>query len=291
MKLTKRAIGITAAMMLLASTAHGASYTVQSGDSLWKVATKNNLSVQQLKTMNGLSSDVIYPGQQLRIPGPTPYTVQNNETMWTISRKFGISLEELIRANPQIPNPNNIWTGLTVYIPESAPLNPVIPTAPAPAKPAQFAEGVFPLAKGTYQQPVVNNYSESRYWTPSGAEVRKHEGVDIFAEKGTPVYSAMDGEIINFGWNEYGGWRVTVRVDSTTAFYYAHLSKYAPGIGKGSKVTKGQLIGYVGSTGYGPEGTEGQFVSHLHFGIYKTSGTWTTIDPFNYLKWWESQQK
>lgn len=283
---TARIAGLTASLLLFSGIAHGATYTTQLGDSLWKIATKHNMSVAALKEMNGLSSDVIYPGQALKVPGHTAYIVKNHESMWDISQQYGIALSALIAANPQIANPNNIWNGLTIYIPD-APQS----AKTSVAKPASLADGFFPLPKNSYQRPLVNNYSDNRSWSPTESTARKHEGVDIVAAKGTPVYSVNDGEIINFGWNEYGGYRVTVRMNSSTVFYYAHLSKYAPGIGKGSKVTKGQLLGYVGSTGYGPEGTEGKFEPHLHFGIYKTdSAAWYTVDPFHYLQWWEANR-
>ncbi|MNP66451.1 L-Ala--D-Glu endopeptidase precursor [compost metagenome] len=80
-----------------------------------------------------------------------------------------------------------------------------------------------------------------------------------------------------------------MRVDGSNAFYYAHLSRYAEGIGPGSKVTKGQLIGYVGSTGYGPEGTSGLFLPHLHVGIYQTS-PWKALNAYPYLSWWEANR-
>ena len=282
MKLRTRIAGLTAGLMLFAGTAQAAVYTVKPGDSLWKISRTYGMTVSDLKQANGLYSDMIYPGQTLHIPR-TVYTVKKNESMWDISRKFGVSLHALIRANPHIADPNVIWSGLKVYIPDT--------TAANLAKPAQFADGLFPLAKGTYQTPLLNNYHDGRAWSPTGQTVRKHEGVDIFADKGTPIYSVLDGEIINFGWNEYGGWRITVRVNSSTVFYYAHLSKYASGLGTGSKVKKGQLLGYVGNSGYGPEGTEGKFPPHLHFAIYKTdASSWYTIDPFPYLKWWETNR-
>jgi peptidoglycan LD-endopeptidase LytH len=304
MKLRSTIIGVTASLLMFAGTAQGASYTVQSGDTLWKVSVKYNTTIADLVQRNRLTSlDVIHVGQVLNVPGPTAYIV-NNDTMWQISQKFGVTLDALIKANPQIADPNNIWNGMTVYIPEtaaSAPvtsLQPAVTSQPAPApapapahvvqQPIAFANGMFPLAKGTYL-PMVNTYNDGRSWTTSGDAARKHEGVDIMAPKGTAVYSVLDGQIINFGWNEYGGWRVTVRVDGSTVFYYAHLSKYAPGLGKGSQVKKGQLLGYVGNTGYGPEGTEGKFDPHLHFGIYKTDqATWYTIDPFPFLQKWGS---
>ncbi|WP_261381745.1 LysM peptidoglycan-binding domain-containing protein [Paenibacillus cremeus] len=287
---------IAASFLLFAGTANAATYTVQSGDSLWKIASKYNITTADLMTSNQLTTDMILPGQSLKVPGPTPYTVQNSDTMWLISQKFGLTLDTLLKANPQLTNPSNIWSGLTINIPDgSAPSVNSTASTPAPAapaavrKPTQLTNGQFPLGKGTYQGPLEDNYADGRSWTPTGGAERTHEGVDIMAAKGTPIYSVLDGTIINFGWNEYGGWRVTVRVDDSTVFYYAHLSKYADGIGMGSKVKKGQLLGYVGNTGYGPEGTEGQFDPHLHFGIYKTdAAAWYTIDPFSYLQWWEA---
>jgi len=261
------------ALFVVAGNAHAATYTVQPGDYLWKIATEHGISVQQLMSMNGLTSYTIYPGQVLQVPGGSrTHVVQSGETMWIISQKYGIPLNKLINANPQIANPNNIWPGLSVNI---------------PVKPAKFLNGQFPLKRGTYE-PYTNNYGASRSWSPEGETVRSHDGIDILAAKWTPIYSVADGQVINYGWNEYGGWRLTVQVDNATAFYYAHLAGYASGITKGSQIKKGQLIGYVGNTGYGPQGTEGKFEPHLHFGIYNIgSSPWTTVNPYDYLRWWE----
>ncbi|WP_409342050.1 LysM peptidoglycan-binding domain-containing protein [Paenibacillus sp. MBLB4367] len=284
-KLLSSAIVAVASMSVFATTTLGASYTVQPGDSLYKIAAKQGTTTTKLKSDNGLTSDMIMPGQVLNVSGPGTYTVRNGETMWIISQKLGVSLEALIAANKQIWNPNYIEAGYILNIPSRGSAGQS--QTQAPAKPQTFADGFFPLPKGTYET-LSNNYADERYWTGNGYEERKHEGVDIFAPKGTPIYSAAAGEVINYGWNQMGGWRLTVRVDGSTVFYYAHMSAYAPGMGKGAKIAKGQLIGYVGSTGYGPEGTDDQFVPHLHFGIYKTnSSPWTTIDPFNHLRYWE----
>lgn len=274
----KLAVALTAlvsSVSLFAGSVSAASYTVKPGDYLWKIATANGTTVQTVMEINGLTNTYIYPGQVLQLPAEKgDYTVQENDTMWLISQKFSIPMNALLNANPQIADPSNIWHGLTLHIPQ---------------KPPAFTNGSFPLGKGTYQ-PYTNTYGDSRAWAPNGTATRSHDGVDIFAKKGTPIYSAADGKIVNFGWNQYGGWRITVKVDDTTVFYYAHMSKYAPGMGMGAYVKKGQLIGYVGNSGYGPEGTEGNFLPHLHFGIYKTNASpWYTIDPYIYLRWWEVQ--
>ncbi|MDQ8732958.1 M23 family metallopeptidase [Paenibacillus sp. LHD-38] len=275
-KRMKQLICSTAMLALITAlpfTASAASYTVQKNDTLWIIGTKYSTTAAQLKKLNGLTSDSLIIGQRLLVPDPPEFTsasVLTDDTMWKIAQRYNVPLPKLIAANPQLPDPNNIWTGLSIRIPKS---------------PKQYLNGVFPIAKGKYT-PFSNSYAEARSWSADGTAVRAHEGVDILAPKGTAVYSAMGGTIVKAGWNEYGGWRITVRVDDNTEFYYAHLSKYATGIKEGVKVAAGQLIGYVGSTGYGPEGTEGKFVTHLHFGIYKQSPSYHAIDPYLFLKWW-----
>ncbi|GFN29979.1 M23 family metallopeptidase [Paenibacillus xylaniclasticus] len=265
----------TAVLGLLSAPAsvYAASYTVKPGDTLWSIATQSSTTVDNLKKLNNLKSDMLLTGQTLQVPSPsyyTSYNVQANDTMWIISNRYSIPLNKLLAANTQLTNPNVVWKGLTINIPK---------------RPAGFRDGVFPLKAKAYS-PFSNTYADARTWSSSGETARSHEGVDIMAAEGTPIYSALGGTVVQYGWSELGGWRLTIRVDSTTDFYYAHMSRYAPGIKKGSVVQKGQLIGYVGSTGYGPEGTKGMFDPHLHFGIYKIS-PYTSVDPFLFLKWWE----
>lgn len=287
-KWTLSLVGALTGVLLFGNASHAATYTVKSGDSLWKIATSYQMSTAKLLEMNNMSATntQIYPGQVLQVPGPTQYTVQNGDTMWSISQKVKCSLSSLISANPQLSNPNNIWTGLVIHLPAEAQYS----STQSLVKPDRYVDGLFPLEKGTYT-PLANNYGDGRGWTADGSATRSHEGIDIFANEGTKVYSVMDGTVINYGWSELGGWRLTIRVDGSTAFYYAHLSRYADGIQMGSKVTKGQLIGYVGSTGYGPQGTSGLFVPHLHFGIYQTNpAPWKAVDAYNYLRWWETNR-
>ena len=82
------------------------------------------------------------------------------------------------------------------------------------------------------------------------------------------IQSVSDGVIENIGWLELGGYRMGIRSASGLYYYYAHMERYANGLKKGDCVEAGQVIGYMGDTGYGEEGTRGQFDVHLHFGIY-----------------------
>lgn len=150
----------------------------------------------------------------------------------------------------------------------------------------ELSERVFPI-------PKWNNYSYRSTWgdTRGWGGVRIHEGTDIFASYGTPVRSVSYGYVEILGWNQYGGWRVGIRGDNNIYYYYAHLSGYEKGLKEGNIVVPGDVIGYVGSSGYGPPGTQGKFPPHLHFGMYKYGGKYEwSFDPTPYLRIWERRK-
>ena len=94
------------------------------------------------------------------------------------------------------------------------------------------------------------------------------------------------------GWNQFGGWRVGIRDNHNSYHYYAHLAKFEEDLKVGHIVEPGQVIGYVGSTGYGKEGTSGKYSPHLHYGIYKFNGrTESAFDPYPFLLKWEKEAK
>lgn len=105
---------------------------------------------------------------------------------------------------------------------------------------------------------------------------RRHEGIDLMAsieEAGYyPVVSMTDGAIEQVGWLEKGGYRIGVRSLNGNYYYYAHLDSYVKDWKAGDPVQAGEILGYMGDTGYGPEGTTGQFPVHLHVGVYVPLG-------------------
>lgn len=142
--------------------------------------------------------------------------------------------------------------------------------------------------------PIRYNYSFRGTWGANrgwGGR-RIHEGTDLFADYGTPVLSTSYGVIEVKGWNEFGGWRIGIRDNHNTYHYYAHLAYYNEDIKAGDIVEPGTIIGYVGSSGYGKEGTSGKFPPHLHYGMYKFDGrnVWA-FDPYPSLLLWERQVK
>ena len=101
---------------------------------------------------------------------------------------------------------------------------------------------------------------------------RKHLGHDMMGYVGTPITAVEGGIIECIGWNQYGGWRLGIRsFDGKRSYYYAHLRKdkpYAEGITQGALVKAGQVIGYMGMTGYSVKSNvNGMSVPHLHLGM------------------------
>ena len=101
---------------------------------------------------------------------------------------------------------------------------------------------------------------------------RKHLGNDLMGTLGTPVVAVEGGVVEAMGWNRYGGWRIGIRsFDAKRYYYYAHLQKdrpFAPGLEEGDLVQAGDLIGFMGRTGYSDrENVNNIETVHLHFGI------------------------
>ncbi|WP_425464007.1 M23 family metallopeptidase [Oceanobacillus piezotolerans] len=138
------------------------------------------------------------------------------------------------------------------------------------------------------------NYSYRNTWGDRRGfgGLRMHEGTDIFADYGTPVHSTTYGVVEVMGWNLYGGWRIGIRDIYNIYHYYAHMSGFQEDLQVGQVLKPGDVIGSVGSSGYGPPGTSGKFPPHLHYGMYKDNGySEFSFDPFPYLNKWERMAK
>ena len=101
---------------------------------------------------------------------------------------------------------------------------------------------------------------------------RKHLGNDLMGGLGTPIVAVEGGVVEAMGWNRYGGWRIGIRsFDSRRYYYYAHLQKdrpFAAGLEVGDIVQAGDLIGFMGRTGYSDkENVNNIETVHLHFGM------------------------
>jgi murein DD-endopeptidase MepM/ murein hydrolase activator NlpD len=118
-----------------------------------------------------------------------------------------------------------------------------------------------------------------------GAGRRPHEAVDILAPRGTPVHAVEDGTIAKLFLSKAGG--ITIYQFDPTGhycYYYAHLERYADGLKEGQRVSRGDVIGYVGTSGNAPPNTP-----HLHFAVFQLDANrqwWKgrAIDPYLVLK-------
>lgn len=140
---------------------------------------------------------------------------------------------------------------------------------PTAAAPLQTASGLVLPVAGVKPSELIDTYTQSR------GEGRLHEAIDIMAPAGTPVLAAVDGTVAKLFTSERGGLTI-YQFDPAQrrVYYYAHLQGYAPGLAEGQTLERGQVIGYVGSTGSAnPAGP------HLHF---------TVGDLGPEKKWWKS---
>lgn len=124
-----------------------------------------------------------------------------------------------------------------------------------------------PIAK-TFPYSCYDDFGAPRSYGYS----RPHLGHDMIAAVGTPVIAVESGKVECLGWNKYGGWRIGIRSnDGMRYWYYAHLRQnrpYAENLKEGDVVKAGDVIGYVGRTGYSDtENTNGITQSHLHIGL------------------------
>ncbi len=125
----------------------------------------------------------------------------------------------------------------------------------------------LPIAKG-YSYSHYDDFGTSR----SYGYQRKHLGHDIMGNVGTPIVAIESGIVEALGWNQYGGWRVGIRsFDKKRYYYYAHLRKNHPypiDLAQGQVVKAGDVIGYLGMTGYSSkENVNNIDTPHLHMGI------------------------
>ena len=150
----------------------------------------------------------------------------------------------------------------------------------------------FPVREDRKKKETVffdNGYGAARTY---GGD-RSHEGIDIMSSVDKPGYfqvqSVSDGVVEQMGWLPLGGYRIGIRSKSGFYYYYAHLDSYAKAMKPGKQVSSGEVLGLMGNTGYGKEGTKGKCAVHRHFGIYRqVKGKEESLNPYYLLKYVKS---
>ncbi|MBT3922325.1 MAG: peptidoglycan DD-metalloendopeptidase family protein [Nitrospina sp.] len=196
------------------------------------------------------------------------HTVLKDQTLYRIASVYELSVEVLQRAN-HISDPSKLQEGTRLWIPGA---RRVLQIPASEKSPSRIAKKKTPPTvkprKGFLIWPSKGTLT-SRFGMRNGS---KHEGIDIAAPKGTPIYSAAEGEVVFSGWGPTGyGKMVIIKHKHHLTTLYAHNSKLL--VKKGNKVKQGQKISLMGSTGRstGP---------HVHFEVRNDTHP---KDPIKYL--------
>jgi len=165
-----------------------------------------------------------------------------------------------------LPPPSRQAPSRAYVVPMPAPIVPTIPGgAPRPL--------IMPVA-GIDPSTIHDMFDEMR-----GGSTRRHDVLDILAPRGTPVVAADDGTVKKLFTSVAGGLTVyEFDPDQRYCYYYAHLDAYAAGLHEGQLLRRGEVIGYVGTTGNAPKDTP-----HLHFAVIRLDPDkrWWTGTPIN----------
>ncbi|MCI9133864.1 MAG: M23 family metallopeptidase [Lachnospiraceae bacterium] len=154
----------------------------------------------------------------------------------------------------------------------------------------------FPVPLSTENPRLQIQFEDSWMFERSYGGSYGHEGTDLMPDTNVagfyPVLSMTDGVVENIGWLEKGGYRIGIRSPHDVYFYYAHLDSYAKDFQIGDVVKAGELLGLMGDTGYGTEGTRGKFAVHLHVGIYLRTDQIPEIavNPYWFLRYLEERK-
>jgi len=236
------------------------SYQVQKGETLWAIARRENMELKLIAEMNNLAdSDVLEVGQVINLPyrRSRQYQVQAGDNPWDIAQRYQVSVQAILQEN-NIRRPEALQVGQTLTIPG---------TAGSGRSWRDDTEEVSRGLLGTYRWPVMGVITSTFGWNRK----RYHHGMDIAAPSNTPIRAAASGVVIFAGWKSVYGRTVILEHQDGRQTLYGHARKLL--VKNGQKVTRGQTLAMVGSSGNstGP---------HLHFEV-RVAGK--AKNPITYL--------
>ncbi|MBO4320134.1 MAG: M23 family metallopeptidase [Treponema sp.] len=238
------------------------NYTVRSNDTVGGICKKFGLS--KIDTIIGINNIAnvrdLRVGQKIRIPSRDGllHTVVSGETLDKLSTKYSVSLSDLLDVNDL--SSSTLSVGQQIFIPG-----------------ARLDSDTLERAMGeVFRYPITASWRlTSKFGSridPISGVRKNHTGIDMACPTGTPIKAAMTGTVAFTGYNNTYGYYVIINHHDNYQTLYAHMSKIIAK--KGDRVSQGDKIGLVGSTGYstGP---------HLHFTVYKNG---SLVDPQTLLK-------
>jgi murein DD-endopeptidase MepM/ murein hydrolase activator NlpD len=236
------------------------SYTIRSGDSLSKIASRHGIKASTLASANDLSAnDTLSVGKVLKVPPADGVyvKVRAGESLSHLATRYGLKASAIQEANG-IANPRSLREGQTLFLPGAEPQ--------AVSREARRERGDFKQASRGLIGDLGRAVGKKFIWPTAGKvssyfgerDGRQHHGVDIPRPKGSPIHAAKAGTVIAAGWNGDYGKCVDISHGNGVVTRYAHCSKIT--VKTGDTVSKGELIGLVGETGRasGP---------HLHYEV------------------------
>ena len=235
-------------------------YVVREGDSLSQIASMFNVSVNTIIWSNDISREgKITPGQTLVILpiSGVKYEVKKGDTVKSIAKKLNSDTDEIIKFN-DLSIGGQLAEGQILIIPNGE-IAPVLPTRPGlKSNPVRGANG--PSYAGYYLRPIAEGRKTQG--------LHGYNGVDLADACGTPVMASASGDVIisrEGAWNGGYGNYVVIDHPNDTQTLYSHLSSSI--VSAGWHVVKGQVIGYIGSTGKSTG-------CHLHFEVRGAKNPW-----------------
>lgn len=242
------------------------THTVETGDTLYGIAEKHNISVETLMWANGLEQnpDLLRLGQELAVlpVNGVYHTVQSGDTVDSVAKKYKAKPEDVLSfpLNNLTPRNQSLTVGQKIVVPGGS--------KPYVARQVQVYSGAAPQGAGRGLGRLV--------WPAAGTITQGfygyHRAIDIGSYIGNPVRAADSGYVAVAGWSNVGyGNYIVLDHGNGTQTLYAHLSRFF--VNAGDSVGQGTVIGHVGSTGISTG-------AHLHFEVIRGG---VQQNPFNYL--------
>ncbi|HRH32643.1 MAG TPA: M23 family metallopeptidase [bacterium] len=255
------------------------AYTVQNGDTISGIARRFNISANTILWENNLSAtSVIQPGDKLTIlpTSGVSHSVVSGQTLGQIASLYGVTPEQIMASNG-ITNANQIRIGARLVIPGGK-LIAQGPKTTSRQIAGSASKGLNAIKKLIPGPSAIVPAGARMVWPTTGHNITqyfswRHTGVDVANRIGTAIYAADDGVVTTTGWNNGGyGNQIIINHGGGKTTRYAHLSAF--GVNVGQKVSKGQYIAAMGSTGRstGP---------HLHFEVILNG---RVVNPLNYVR-------
>lgn len=224
-------------------------YIVREGDTLSGIAKMFGVTTNTIAWANDISRELIRPGQTLIILpiSGVRHTVGKGDTIQSIAKKYKGDINEIIQYNHLTPNAA-LAVGDIVIVPDGE-----IAAPPAVGRPVTLRGAGGPSYEGYYLRPILGGRKTQG--------LHGYNGVDLATYLGAPILASAAGDVIisrDSGWNGGYGKYVVIAHDNGTQTLYSHNSQNI--VVAGQRVVRGQIIGYVGSTGRSTG-------SHVHFEV------------------------